>query len=157
MGSRDMDRQAAEIVDLAPRMMRRLFALDMDDPATDLPVAQVRMCTILRDGPQTMSAISRELGISLSAVTQLADRLETSGLVQRTCEDGDRRVKHLKLTPDGERIMRARRKKRVARVVQVLAQLTPNDRERLVVALRELAELSASSTPSPPIDEALVY
>ncbi|MDO8588838.1 MAG: MarR family transcriptional regulator [Armatimonadota bacterium] len=133
-------RQAAEIVDLAPRMMRRLFALDAEDPTTELPLAQLRLCGILRQGPLTMSAISRELGVSLSATTQLADRLENSGLVERACESGDRRIKLLRLTPDGERIMRARREKRVACAAEALGQLPRATRERLLSALRESVE-----------------
>jgi DNA-binding MarR family transcriptional regulator len=135
----EIEVQALEIVDLAPRAMRRLFALDIDDPATELPVAQLRLCAILREGPRTMSVLGKELGVSLSATTQLADRLEGSGLVERICEPGDRRVKVLQLTAEGEQMMRARRERRVTCAAEALAQLPPATRDLLLRALRELS------------------
>ena len=47
--------------------------------AAELPLAQLRVCGVLCDGPRPMSAVSRELGVSLSAMTQIADRLERAG------------------------------------------------------------------------------
>lgn len=144
MNGKELEQQASEITDLMPRVLRRLFALDADDPATDLPVAQLRVCGILRDGPHTMSEISRELGISLSATTQVADRLEKSGMVERLCETGDRRVRLLRLTSYGEGIVRRRRERRVARVAEILSGMPPRNRDAVVTALHEL--LAAAST-----------
>ena len=45
-----------------------------------------------------MSSLGRELGVSLSAITQIADRLERAGLVTRVAKGGDRRVRRLELT-----------------------------------------------------------
>ena len=50
-----------------------------------------------------MSALSREFGVSLSAMTRIADRLERARLVKRVAEGGDRRIRHLQLTPRGEK------------------------------------------------------
>lgn len=136
--------QALAVADLMPRLMRRLFTLDGDDPAMDLPVAQLRVCGILRDGPQSMSSLSRELGVSLPAATQLADRLERAGLVERMPEQDDRRVRCLQLTPRGRETMMARREKRVARVTDALARLAPDSRRSVISALRALFEASAT-------------
>ena len=62
-----------------------------------------------------MSALSRELGVSLSALTQIADRLERARLVKRTAAEDDRRVRCLQLTARGEKMMRSCREARVAR------------------------------------------
>src|SRR5207245_7427659 len=85
--------QAASLESLLPKLMRRLFTLDPSHPANELPVAQLRVCTILQSGPRTVSAIGEELRISVSAATQIADRLERSGLVERVAEPDDRRMK----------------------------------------------------------------
>lgn len=150
-----IERQASEIVDLLPRTMRGLFALDVDDPATELPVGQLRVCGVLKDGPHNMSALSRELGISLSATTQIADRLERAGFVERVCADGDRRVKRLILTPHGTRVMRERRERRIACVREALSRLTPEAREDVLAALRLLrAACSDPPCPDEPASEA---
>ena len=53
-----------------------IFTLDDRDPTMELPVAQLRVCTLLDPGPRTISDLAKELGITVSAVTQLADRLD---------------------------------------------------------------------------------
>src|SRR5579884_1477370 len=109
--------QAARLEALIPRLMRRLFTLDPNHPSLDLPLAQLRLCSVLQAGSRTLSAVSEELGISLSAVTQLADRLERAGMVERVPSVGDRRLKNLQLTARGEEIMRTRRVSRTQGVI----------------------------------------
>ena len=106
----DIRRQAEEIVELMPRLMRRLLTVEPSvgadlqspsvgadlqsrpdpasvgadlqsrpDPADDLPLAQLRVCSLLVGGDRSISCLSRELGITMSATTQLADRLERTG------------------------------------------------------------------------------
>jgi len=106
----------------------------------DLPLAQMRVCSLLYDGSQTMSALSRELGISLSAMTQIADRLERSHLVERVSEEGDRRVKLLCLTDQGREIMRLKREKRKRRVSKVLRRLDTESRRAVLDALQMLLD-----------------
>ena len=101
--------QAETIATLLPALMRQLTAGD-DDPAAELPLAQLRVCSVLCGGPRPMSALGRELGVSLSAMTQIADRLERARLVKRVAKGGDRRVRCLQLTDGGEKIMRLRQK-----------------------------------------------
>src|SRR5215472_9587622 len=99
MNDESLISQAAKLECLLPKLMRRLFTLDPSHPANELPVAQLRVCVILQAGPRTVSAVSEELGISVSATTQIADRLERAGLVERVAERDDRRMKLLRLTP----------------------------------------------------------
>ena len=99
--------QAADLEALLPKLMRRLFTLDPSHPANELPVAQLRVCTILQAGPRTVSAISEELGISVSASTQIADRLERAGFVERVAGQDDRRMKKLQLTLHGAEVLQA--------------------------------------------------
>ncbi len=82
-----------------------------------------------------MSELSRELGVSLSAMTQIADRLERARLVQRITSGEDRRVKLLRLTERGEEIMRKRDVVHTQRVLDVLGKLTPGSREHILAAL----------------------
>src|SRR5438128_8143690 len=90
------EEQAAQLECLLPKLMRRLFTLQ--DAVSQLPLAQLRLCTILQGGPRPMSVLGEELSISVSAVTQIADRLERAGLVERVSEAEDRRMRRLRLT-----------------------------------------------------------
>ena len=138
MQDKKLAEQAAQLEILMPRVMRQLSRLDLQNPTTHLPVAQLRVCAILADGSLTISVLAKELGISVSAATQLADRLESADLVERVAGTGDRRVKELRLTDHGRRLMRSRRQRRVRRAIEMLAQLGPDRRAALLGALQEL-------------------
>jgi DNA-binding MarR family transcriptional regulator len=132
--------EARTIARLLPNLMRQLVAGDDHDLAAELPLAQLRVCGILHAGPQSMSAIGRELRVSLSAMTQIADRLERAQLVLRLAGEGDRRVRRLELTPRGQALMRRREEARVERVLRALSDLSPEARENVLTGLRTLIE-----------------
>lgn len=139
--------QATRLESLLPQLMRRLFTLDPSHPASELPVAQLRVCTILQAGPRTVSAISEELGISVSAATQIADRLERSAFVERLAGQDDRRMKKLQLTPHGAEVMHSRRQTRVQRAAAALEQLPPEVRAEVLQMLRTLLDASLAAAP----------
>jgi DNA-binding MarR family transcriptional regulator len=133
--------QAEAIAFLLPTIMRQIFS-SADDPVCDLPLAQLRVCSILQNGPKPMSVLSRELGVSLSALTQIADRLESSNLVCRVAEENDRRIRCLQLTESGEELMRHRREFHVRRVLNAIRNIPASNREQIHAALKTLSESS---------------
>jgi len=136
--------QAKAIASLLPALMNELFTLD-NNPVADLPLAQLRVCAILYDGPRPMSALSKKLGVSLSAMTQIADRLERAKLVSRVARGNDRRVRCLQLTPQGEEIMHRHRECKVQRVLAAMNHLSPKARKRIVDYLKLLMHASVVS------------
>lgn len=135
-----LNEQAGELAYTLRKLMTTITALHTDDPAIELPIAQIRVCNILREKPHPMSALSRELGISLSATTQIADRLERAGMVERVSEADDRRVKSLQLTSRGSELIRQRNERRTRRAVQVLEHLSPDVRDTVLCSLRTLLD-----------------
>ena len=131
--------QAQAMLSLLPAVMRNLFRLD-DDLATELPLAQLRVCSILQEGPRPMSMLSREMGVSLSAMTQIADRLERSRMVTRVSEGADRRVRCLQLTPHGEHLMHRRDEERLQAAQAVLEHLPPSARKDMLKNLELLLQ-----------------
>jgi DNA-binding MarR family transcriptional regulator len=125
-------------------LVRNLFTVD--NLLRRLPVAQLRVCGALCRGPQAMSALSRELGVSLSAMTQIADRLERAGMVRRVAAQGDRRVKQLCLTANGRRTMQRREEARSRRMAEALDGLTPAAQARVQAALEELVAAAVASS-----------
>jgi DNA-binding MarR family transcriptional regulator len=137
MGNTVASRQAQAIASLLPAIMRMLVAAD-EDPAAELPLAQLRVCSVLCGGPHPMSALAHEFGVSLSAMTRIADRLERARLVKRVAADGDRRIRHLQLTPRGAKIMVRRDEARVRSVSAVLKRLSAPQRRDVRTALETL-------------------
>ena len=109
-----------------------------DDPASELPLRQLRVCLALYDEPRTMSELSRELRFSLSAMTQIADRLEQADLVTRWFEDSDRRVRRLRLTSRARRMLRLREEARIGRIASVLDRMPSAAREDALTVLDSL-------------------
>jgi DNA-binding MarR family transcriptional regulator len=141
--------QAEQLVTSLGRLMRSLFTLDPDSPASDLPIAQLRVCSILRDGPRSVCALARELGITASAATQIADRLERSGMIERVSESEDRRVRSLQLTPHGLGIIDAHRERRIARAAEALDHLDSGRRKLVLEAIEALMDVSLAAPPAP--------
>lgn len=136
--------QAKTIANLLPTLMRQLFA-GANDPAAELPLAQLRVCGVLHGGPRPMSAVGRELGVSLSAMTQIADRLERARLVERVAQRTDRRIRCLQLTERGEKMMQRREKARIGRVSLVLQHLPVKKRKNVLTALETLIQASSDA------------
>jgi DNA-binding MarR family transcriptional regulator len=136
--------QARAIATLLPALMRQLMAGE-DDPAVELPLAQLRVCNVLYQGPRSMSTLSRELGVSLSAMTQIADRLERVRLVRRVAAGKDRRIRRLQLTRRGEQMMRVREDARIERVAAVLEHLPADARGDVLAALQVLLRASVAA------------
>jgi DNA-binding MarR family transcriptional regulator len=145
--------QAHTMAELLPTLMRQLMAGE-SGPAEELPLAQLKICGVLYGGPQPMSVLSRELSVSLSAMTQVADRMERAGLVHRVPKGGDRRVRCLQLTDQGEKMMRRREEARTERLLAVLKHLGPQAREDVLAALRTLihACMAAKGQDGAPTD-----
>jgi DNA-binding MarR family transcriptional regulator len=142
MGNAVSREQARTFVGLLQSLLRELTS-GSNDPAAELPLAQLRVCRALSDGRQSISAISRALGVSLSAVTQIADRLERSDLVARVADGGDRRIRCLQLTARGEDLLRRHDDERIRRTMAMLKQLTPKARKEAAVVMEALGNAAA--------------
>jgi DNA-binding MarR family transcriptional regulator len=93
-----------------------------------------------------MSEIGREIGMSPSAVTQVSDRLERRGLVERVSPNGDRRVRRLQLTAKGLRLMRRHEEKQLERIAGALDQLTEKELDQLMLGLEILTRSCSRGT-----------
>ncbi|MER7000576.1 MarR family transcriptional regulator [Streptomyces sp. NPDC000410] len=67
-----------------------------------LTASQGKTLSVLRHGPTPMRALAETLACDASNITGIVDRLEKRGLVRREPSPGDRRVKNVVLTPEGE-------------------------------------------------------
>jgi DNA-binding MarR family transcriptional regulator len=139
-----LQEQAKAMIAWLPVVMRNLFRLD-DELTAELPLAQLRVCSILQEGPRSMTTLGREMGVTLSAMTQIADRLERSRLVKRVSEESDRRVRCLQLTPHGEQLMHRRDEDRLLAAKTALETLSPSRRREVLRGLEILLEASEAA------------
>jgi DNA-binding MarR family transcriptional regulator len=102
----------------------------------ELSPPQVQALREIQPGrPSAMSDLAGKLHCDNSNVTGIVDRLERRGLVERRSAEHDRRVKHLFLTPEGERVREAI-SARVDSAPEPLEALAPEDQRALRDVLR---------------------
>lgn len=85
-----------------------------------------------------ISDAARSFGITLPAVTQVVDRLESKGLLQRADDPRDRRQVRLYLTRQGESLARELEELQVKGLARVLKRLTPADRKDVIRGIEQL-------------------
>lgn len=119
---------------------QRLVAMAQEFELAPQQMIAIRM---LGAAPRKMSDLANALFCDNSNVTGIVDRLEQRGLVRRQAAEGDRRVRLLVLTDEGER-MRVEITKRMAEPPAPIASLSEEDqttlRDILKRALDSLSE-----------------
>src|SRR3954468_24278847 len=116
----------------------------------ELAPQQMIALRILGGGPRKMSDLAHALFCDNSNVTGIVDRLEERGLVRREAAEGDRRVKLLVLTDEGEH-MRVEITKRMAEPPAPIASLSEKDQR----ALRDILKRALEDLSSTDVAEAV--
>src|SRR4051812_14798972 len=115
---------------------QRLVAMAQEFELAPQQMIALRM---LGSGPRKMSDLAHALFCDNSNVTGIVDRLEERGLVRREAAEGDRRVKLLVLTDEGEH-MRIEITKRMAEPPPPIASLSEKDQRALRDILKRAVE-----------------
>ncbi len=116
------------LLTMMPQMRTRIWDACAE---FDLTPMQGHLLRVL--GPQRavpMSELAGELFCDASNVTGIVDRLEVRGLVVRGTAEGDRRVRTIAMTPEGERLW-ARVADRIAEPPPGFTALSDADQRRL--------------------------
>jgi DNA-binding MarR family transcriptional regulator len=125
--------------------MRRHYAARVSE--FDLTPTQAHLMRELAPGPRPMGELAGRLACDASHVTGLTDRLETRGLVERRPAPGDRRVKVIALTDEGERVQRALWE-RLMTDSPVTAGLTREQQQTLLSMLEQVAGTDGCAGPA---------
>ncbi len=100
---------------------------------------QLDALLVLREfGELTMGELCAKMYLACSTATDLIDRMERNGLIERGRDTTDRRVIRLRVLPKGfsiiEEVLAARR----AYLANILAEVDTADKERLIQSLEQL-------------------
>jgi DNA-binding MarR family transcriptional regulator len=113
-------------------------------PAGELSMTSAAtLADIERLGPQRLTLLAAREGVTQPAMTQLISRLEEGGLVRREPSPGDGRVVLVAITDEGRSTLTRRRAARRERLAGIIAQLSPDHRAALAVALPALDALAS--------------
>lgn len=136
-------RQIASLNYLFVRVLSKIFLAPSGSRVlNETTGAQKRILYFLDlEGPQRMSDIARLMGVSLPAATLTVDRLVSAGLVRRLHDPHDRRVIRIELTRQGQRVLRQMKLVHEKRFREILARLSPSERDELIACFERIHEL----------------
>jgi DNA-binding MarR family transcriptional regulator len=89
-------------------------------------------------GVRGLAALER---VSPAAISGAVDRLQRAGLIQRRTDAADRRRQGLTVSPAGERVLRAVKRRRTAWLASKLERLSPEELEAVDAAIEPLTFL----------------
>lgn len=90
------------------------------------------------DSVMSVKGLGETLGLSLAAMSRAVDELVQRGLMDRTEDPSDRRIKRLRLTAAGHELVQKMRELRMAGFEQFVATLSPKERAQLAKALEPI-------------------
>ena len=132
------------------RLARRLRTTAAGAAAGLTPTKISVLLSVVRDGPVRLSELARSESLNPTMLSRVIAALVDAGLLDRTCDDGDRRAAWVQATPAGKALAERMRGERTDAVSAALEALSP-DRRRLVEdalpALEELAEQLRDTHP----------
>ena len=92
------------------------------------------------DGPMAMCALAEAAGVASPTATRMLDGLVRRGLAERTRPaEGDRRRVEVTLTPEGQRLVAAKRARIAQAREEVFRRLSPGERAAAAQLLHSLA------------------
>lgn len=92
----------------------------------------------------TMSDIASKLEVSGAAASQMVDRLEEQGLLDRALHPTDRRVRLVRLTDQGRALVERGVEARLSWIKDLAGSLTPEEQEQVGAALAVLVRAASA-------------
>jgi DNA-binding MarR family transcriptional regulator len=136
---------AAELLELWHHLMRgssqQMYALIAE---LDVSITQMKTLHVLADGGSELSVkeLSDRLGLSLPGASRIVDALMRRGWLERREDPDDRRMKRVRITDEGRKVLDRIEAARLAGLEDYAASLTPEQRTRLSSALSDLPHRS---------------
>jgi DNA-binding MarR family transcriptional regulator len=128
--------------DLRPILLRLARELRKETEQLGVTARQATMLWLVKRRPGlSLAELAAEEGISPPALSGNVDRLERAGLLERVRSSEDRRRVGLRLTDDGDRLLRRVRARRTSWLAGRLDSLEQTELEAIEEALPALMKL----------------
>ncbi|AWL37468.1 MULTISPECIES: MarR family winged helix-turn-helix transcriptional regulator [unclassified Streptomyces] len=94
-----------------------------------------------REGPQRLTDLARDEGVSQPNMTQLVNRMERDGTARRVADARDGRGVLVEVTAHGRAVLRQRRAERAEALARLIDALDESERRAVETALPALARV----------------
>ena len=145
----------AEMIELSTDLMWR-YLIDRGELSASAALVVNRLC---REGPMRLTALAEAEGASQSGMTQLVQRLERQGLLEKRSDPEDGRASLVVLGTAGRQNWDSRAEVRRHRIAALVSEVSPDDEVALWLAaqvvnrvlgeMRQRAEAHARPAPEP--------
>jgi MarR family transcriptional regulator, organic hydroperoxide resistance regulator len=130
-----------ELDHIFSRLIYRVRVLHNRYTVDEITDTQFIVLRALRKGPCNTSFLAHMLGVTLSAVTALINRLHRMGLVTRQRHEKDRRQVVITITPKGIKLLGEVEEKRNLLLALYLAKVSESERNQLLELLQKAVNL----------------
>jgi DNA-binding MarR family transcriptional regulator len=122
----------SQMIEIGTDMMWR-YLVDRDELSAS---ATLVMNRVNREGPMRLTALAAAEGASQSGMTQLVQRMERQGLLERWSDPDDGRASLVELGEAGRKMWTARGELRKQRIAELLSEVSEDDQVALWLAAR---------------------
>lgn len=148
------DMIAREVLDVVPAIMRTIRAEMRSRRGADMSLVQFRALLFLNRNPgASLSTVAEHLGLTSPTVCKMIDGMVSHRLVTRMPSSADRRKVILTLTVEGQTILEKARSGTQARLMDILAGLTPEDRDSVHHVMQLLQTLFSPAMSTQPVSK----
>ena len=99
------------------------------------------MTAFSEDSLLSMGELCKMANIKMPSMTEVVDRFEKEGILERIRNNEDRRVVKVKMTEKGKKMHKEVLKRRANELTKMFGVLTTEDRTRLVDSLKNVSEI----------------
>lgn len=145
--------QTAEATLRLSRALLGVVARSLGDAVEKVSLPQFRVLVLLStSGPLRMRDLAERMGAVASTFTRVVDRLESSGWVERSTGNVDRREVFISSTPAARQLVDEVTERRRREIAAVLAQLSVAEQEQL----RDAFRLFTTAAGEPAVEDLLI-
>jgi DNA-binding MarR family transcriptional regulator len=124
----------------------------------DVTLTQVKLMHVLDkpDADHTLKDLAEEMSFSLAGASRSIDALHQRGLVERREDEHDRRMKRVRITAEGQELLRRLNEMRVSLLAQFVQTIPDAQRRQLLDALSPIVgreEIAAFRPEGPSVSE----
>jgi DNA-binding MarR family transcriptional regulator len=139
----NIDRFVEKMMELCPRIARSIAHQESDHLSQGkITLPQFwALDHLYRNGPGTMTELSRFLKISRAATTGLIDRLLIQKLIVRKEDKSDRRVVRIEITSRGYHIIKNIHRQKHLNFARIFSKISPADRAEYLRILERIVKI----------------
>ena len=145
-------REVAATVAAFERLMDLMAAAHQPPMDVNISMAQLRCLHLIAAGQTRMSRLVSQLGVSISTVSGLVDRLVDRGFVSRHDDPADRRQVVVAATSAGTAFLDQMRDLGNAQFRELIARLRPDDLRTVRRSIEILSRVADEATTAPDHD-----